>query len=164
MPARYMATAFDAADPLAGYRLGLGLAAEAELSDLVEALRLCAARAARTARGPPCRVTPSPAPAPAPTGGNAGRKAPWRSSRHLAERSDAHDNAPARDSSPSWAQVTDALKPRAAAAAAATARAPDWAHAPRARRGSKDHLKRDARATGRVRARGGGGRPRGLRA
>ena len=152
MPARYMATAFDAADPLASYRLGLGLAAEAELSDLVEALRLCAARAARTARGPPCRVTPSPAPAAAPTGGNAGRKAPWRSSRHLAERSDAHDNSPARDSSPSWAQVADALKPRAAAAA----RAPDWVHAPRARRGSKE-LKR-------ARARGGGGRPRGLRA
>jgi len=153
MPARYMATAFDAADPLAGYRLGLGLAAEAELSDLVEGLRLCAARTARTARGPPCRVTPSPAPTPTPTGGNAGRKAPWRSSRHLAERSDAHDNAPARDSSPSWAQVADALKPRAAAAAA---RAPDWVHAPRARRGSKE-LKR-------ARARGGGGRPRGLRA
>jgi len=162
----FMTTAFDAADPLADYRIGLGLAAEAELSDLVEALRLCAARAARVARGTPCRVTPAPAPASASAGGsaNANRKAPWRSTRHLAEQSSAHDNAlpppkpTARDSSPSWAQVADALKPSNAAT-----RSPNWPHAARARRSSKDHLKREARA--RTRARGAGsGRSRGLRA
>ena len=149
----FMAGAFDATDLLADYRRWLKPAAHEE-PDLVAVARLWAARTARTACGTPCRVVPAGEPAQAA----AGRKAPWRSTRHLAGPSSAGgDPLPGdgarRRGGPRLVAVVGAGGRRAQAVPAG-ARRRVGARAPRAARlqGPAEARRRTARAHARSRS------------